>query len=122
MQETHDDVIKVKNLPRVGQLVRSRKYGTIWRVIEKREVYQNIADDIKTGRPRMVPAVHLTYRRCNVEKQPEMDKKMAYAYTLYDSTFKVNWEIVDEEKSLTELAGHEKLIFNKEVFETTSIR
>ena len=37
MHETHDDVIRAKHLPKVGQSVRSRKYGTSWRVIEKKE-------------------------------------------------------------------------------------
>jgi len=37
MEETHDTVIRQKKLPRVGQTVRSKKYGTLWRVIEKKE-------------------------------------------------------------------------------------
>lgn len=60
MQETHDDVIRVKKLPRVGDTVQSKKYGTLWRVIEKREVWQNTSDDPKIGEPRLVPAIHLT--------------------------------------------------------------
>jgi hypothetical protein len=36
MPETHDDVIREKNLPRVGQSVRSKKYRTLWRIIEKK--------------------------------------------------------------------------------------
>ena len=34
MEETHDDVIRQKHIPRVGQTVRSKKYSTLWRVIE----------------------------------------------------------------------------------------
>ena len=49
MEETHDDVIRQKHIPRVGQSVRSRKYGTLWRIIEKKEIYQNTSDDPKTG-------------------------------------------------------------------------
>jgi len=37
MNHSHDDIIREKKLPRVGQTVRSRKYGTLWRVMEKRE-------------------------------------------------------------------------------------
>jgi hypothetical protein len=36
--ETHDDVTREKYLPRVGETVRSKKYSTLWRVIEKKEV------------------------------------------------------------------------------------
>jgi len=45
----------------VGQTVRSKKFGTLWRVLEKREVWQNIEPDLKTGEPRMVPAIYLAY-------------------------------------------------------------
>lgn len=39
MLETHEQVMREKKLPRVGQMVRSKKYGTLWRVLEKREVW-----------------------------------------------------------------------------------
>ena len=122
MEETHDDVIREKGLPRVGQIIRNREYGTLWRVIEKKEVYQNTADDMKTGQPRMLPAINLVYRRFNAEKRQEMEDKLGYIYTLNDNTFKLNWEIVDERKSLIELAGSDNLSFNREVFDTNAIR
>jgi hypothetical protein len=36
MAETHNDVIRDKHLPRVGDTVHSTKYKTLWRVIEKK--------------------------------------------------------------------------------------
>jgi hypothetical protein len=93
MQEKHDDVIRQKKLPRVGQIVCSKKYGTLWRVIEKKEVWQNIADDPKTGAPRLLPAIHLTYGKIN-QGEPAIGRKLGYAYTLHDTTFESNWEIV----------------------------
>ena len=54
MEETHGDVIRQKHLPRVGDTVRSKKHGTLWRVMEKREVWQNAADDPETGESRTV--------------------------------------------------------------------
>ena len=41
MQATHDEVFKQKKLPNVGQTFRSKKYGTLWRVMEKREIWQS---------------------------------------------------------------------------------
>ena len=93
MEETHDDVIREKKLPRVGQMVKSKKYGTHWRIIEKKEVWQNTADDPETGAPRMLPAIHLTYRQA-AKGGMEIGKTMGFAYTLYDNTFEANWEIV----------------------------
>jgi len=40
MQQTHDEVFRQKSLPGVGQIVRSKKYGTLWRIMEKREIWQ----------------------------------------------------------------------------------
>ena len=58
MQVTHEKVFRQKKLPNVGQTVRSKKYGTLWRVMEKREIWQNIEGDPQT---RMLPAIYLAY-------------------------------------------------------------
>ena len=96
MQETHDDVIREKKLPRVGQTVRSKKYGTLWRVIEKKEVWQNTTDDPESGEPRLMPAIYLTYWQIRERAQQGIGKMLGYAYTLHDNTFETNWEIVKE--------------------------
>ena len=95
MKETHDDVIRGKKLPRVGQVVRSRKYGSLWRVIEKREVWQDTSDDPETGQPRLLPAISLTYTQVKNGQNP--GKKLDFAYTLNDNTFEANWEIAEEQ-------------------------
>jgi hypothetical protein len=82
-----------KKLPRVGQIVRSKKYGTLWRVMEKREVWQNIEDDPTTSEPRIVPAIYLAFWRVREGVQPGVGRMLGYLYTLYDNTFVVNWEI-----------------------------
>ncbi len=89
-----EELIQKKGLPRVGQTVRSKDYNTLWRVMAKREMWQNILDDPKTGAPRLVPAIHLTYWRIREGVQPGMGKTMGYTYTLYDNTFETHWEVV----------------------------
>jgi len=96
MQATHEEVLRQKKLPNVGQKVRSKKFGTLWRIIEKREIWQNIADDPESGEPRMVPAIYLAYWRVQKGVLPGIGKMFGYAYTLHDNTFQANWEIVDE--------------------------
>ena len=54
MQATHDEVFRQKNLPNVGQIVRSKKYGTLWRVMEKREVWQHTAHDPQSEKAGLV--------------------------------------------------------------------
>ncbi len=61
MKMTHDEVFRQKKLSNVGQIVRSNKYGTLWRILERREIWQNIEDDPQSGEPRMVPAIYLAY-------------------------------------------------------------
>ncbi len=94
MVETHEDVVVQKNLPRVGQIVRNKKYGTLWRVMEKREVWQHTSDDPETGKPRMLPGIYLSYWRVRENTLPGVGKMLGYVYTLHDTTFETNWEIV----------------------------
>ena len=89
-----DEIIRQKGLPRVGQTVRSKDFNTLWRVMEKRALWQNILDDPQTGEPRLLPAIHLTYWRIEEGKQPGVGKTMGYTYTLYDNTFETHWEVV----------------------------
>jgi hypothetical protein len=90
----YEEIIRQKGLPSVGHRVRSKKYGTIWRVMEKKEVWQDIEDDPTTKEPRMLPAIYICYWRIRGGMQPGVGKMMGYTYTLYDNTFEANWEIV----------------------------
>ncbi len=96
MIETHNDVIRDKRLPKVGDTVRSRKHGTLWRIIEKREIWINTSDDPPTGEYRAIPAIYLCYWRVKEgEGQPPgFGRMLGYAYSLHDNTFEANWEKV----------------------------
>jgi hypothetical protein len=90
----YEEIMRKKRLPSVGQTVRSKKYGTLWRIMEKREVWQTIDDDPQTQEPRLVPAIYLSFWRVKEGVPPGVGKMMGYLYTLYDNTFEVNWEII----------------------------
>jgi hypothetical protein len=90
----YEEIIKEKGLPSVGQIVRSKKYGTKWRVMEKREVWRNIDADPQSGEPRMVPAIYLAFWKLQEGERPGVGKMMGFEYTLYDNTFAANWEKV----------------------------
>ena len=89
-----EEVVREKGLPEVGQTVRSKRYGTLWRIMEKREVWQTIEDDPETQAPRLVPAIYLSFWRVKEGVVPGVGKMMGFLYTLYDTTFETNWEIV----------------------------
>ena len=90
----YEQIISEKGLPEVGQVVRNKKYGTQWRVMEKREVWKNIAPDPKTAEPRMTPAIYLAYWKITADAPPGVGKMLGYLYTLYDNTFALNWEVM----------------------------
>lgn len=58
---THEEIELRKHLPRVGDTVRSRKHGTLWRVMQKGERWAPMEDDPQTGNPRLVPAIYITF-------------------------------------------------------------
>ena len=93
--EDFEKIVKEKGLPRVGQTVRSKTHGTLWRVLEKKEIWHNIEPDPKTCESRMVPAVYLSYWKVEEGTRPGVGKMMGFEYTLYDNTFKLNWDIVN---------------------------
>jgi len=90
----YEEIIRKKGLPDVGQTVRSKKFGTEWRVMEKKEVWTHIDPDPKTGEPRMIPAIYLLYWRVKEGERPGVGRMMGFEYTLYDNTFGLNWDIV----------------------------
>ena len=92
MKKDYEEIIKKKGLPNVGETVRSKKYGTLWRVMEKKEVWQNIEPDPKTGENRMIPAIYLSYWRVKENVMPGVGRMMGFLYTLYDNTFDQNWK------------------------------
>ena len=90
----YEEIMRKKRLPSVGQTVRSKRYGILWRIMEKREVWQTIDDDPQTREPRLVPAIYLAFWRVREGVPPGVGNMMGYLYTLYDNTFEVNWEIL----------------------------
>ncbi len=59
----------------------ARTMAPLWRVMEKREVWQTIKDP-QTKEPRMVPAIYLSYWRSQEGEPPGVGKMMGYTYTL----------------------------------------
>jgi solute carrier family 9B (sodium/hydrogen exchanger), member 1/2 len=88
-----EEIIHRRGLPRVGQTVRSKDYGTMWRVMEEKEVWETIANDPRTGETRMVPAIYLSYWKIRDDAPPGVGKMMGFIYTLLDNTFALHWEI-----------------------------
>jgi NhaP-type Na+/H+ or K+/H+ antiporter len=83
------------SLPRVGQRVRHKFHGTIWKVIEEMEVWVEPQDRVE-GAPPLVPAIHLRYWQPRPDLFPGKGKTLTHRYTLDDQSFSRYWEILEE--------------------------
>ncbi len=94
--DEYEKIIKEKGLPRVGQTVRSKDYGTLWRVMEKKEIWHNVHPNPVTGAQPMIPAIYLLFWKVQEDAPPGVGRMMGYEYTLYDNTFELHWDIVKD--------------------------
>ncbi|NLI83762.1 MAG: sodium:proton antiporter [Deltaproteobacteria bacterium] len=81
-------------LPRVGERVRSKRFGTVWKVIEKKEVWLQKPSVQDPAQVEQVPAVYLRYWREDTSSGPGTGKTMAYRYSMEDPSFNDHWEIL----------------------------
>ena len=83
-------------LPHVGQRVRSRVFGTIWKIIEEKEVWlkSNPAIDSPGQDKALQPAIHLRYWKEDPGAAPGKGKVMVYRYSRQDPTFNNHWEVL----------------------------
>jgi hypothetical protein len=90
----YEKIMRRKGLPEVGQLVRSKKYNTIWRVMEKRETWTDRGEDPVSKEPRWDYAIYLSFWKVQQRVEPGLGKTMGFLYGLEDNTFQENWVIV----------------------------
>ena len=96
MWEDHDEVFWKKELPIVGQIVRSKMYNTYWRVMEKREIWQHTTNSPQSGKDDLLPTIYLAFWKVQKGVMPGVGKMLGYTYTLYDNTFELYWDIVED--------------------------
>jgi hypothetical protein len=91
-----EDLREIFGLPRVGERVRSKRYGTVWKVIEEKETWiKKPATAIETSQENnLVPAIHLRYWREDTSPGPGRGKTMSYRYSQEDRYFSEHWEIL----------------------------
>ena len=83
-------------LPHVGERVRSKVSGTVWKVIEQKEVWMD--DMAKSGRSKdalnLLPAIYLRYWKESETTGTGKGKTLSYQYTQKDPSFDDHWEIL----------------------------
>ncbi|MDI6853225.1 MAG: sodium:proton antiporter [Deltaproteobacteria bacterium] len=81
-------------LPRVGDRVRHKGTGTVWKVIEEKEVWVQLPPGDKGGGP--APALYLRYWKPRPDLPAGKGKTMSHCYTPEDYSFYHHWEILEE--------------------------
>lgn len=80
-------------LPRVGEKIRSKKHGTIWKIIEEKEVWIEVSEE-EGFEPGPMPAIYIRYWKPESSLVPGGGKTMEHRYSFIDSSFHANWEIL----------------------------
>jgi len=82
------DLREKHGLPRVGERVRSRQYGTVWKIIEEKEIWTEAPNK------QLIPEIFVNYWREDTSSQPGTGKTMSYRYSQNDPPFDNYWEIL----------------------------
>jgi Kef-type K+ transport system membrane component KefB len=75
-------------LPRVGERVRSKQFGTVWKIIEEKEVWMEGTNQ------HLIPGIFINYWREDTTHGPGTGKTMSYRYSQTDPPFDNFWEIL----------------------------
>ncbi|RLB09348.1 MAG: sodium:proton antiporter [Deltaproteobacteria bacterium] len=92
------DLREKLELPRVGERVRSKKYNTVWKIIEEKEVWlpKSEIPGAETYEGDLVPAIHIRYWKENSSNAPGKGKTMVFRYSQFDPSFHNHWEVLYE--------------------------
>ena len=84
------------SLPRVGERVRNKQSGTVWKIIEEKEVWMNNPDaqESRAHEATQMPAVSLRFWRDEPNLDPGTGKTMSHRYSPIDPSFQDHWEIL----------------------------
>jgi NhaP-type Na+/H+ or K+/H+ antiporter len=80
-------------LPRVGERVRHKRHGTVWKVIEEKELWVRPPGEASAA-VELVPALALRFWKVN-DGQPGKGKTYRHPYTPGDHSFELYWEILE---------------------------
>jgi NhaP-type Na+/H+ or K+/H+ antiporter len=91
-KELRDDL----GLPRVGERVRSKRYGVVWKVIEEKELWldEPRAKKANDGKESKFPAIKIRYWRQDTAEGPGTGRTLTFYYSKNDPSFNDDWEIL----------------------------
>ena len=80
----------------MGERVRSKVSGTIWKVIEQKEVWLEDRATSESARDalKLLPAIYLRYWKESENTGVGRGKTLSYSYTQKDQSFDDHWEVL----------------------------
>ena len=82
------DLREKHGLPRVGERVRSKQYGTVWKIIEEKEIW------MEGPNKHIIPGIFVKYWREDTASGPGTGRTISYRYSQNDPPFDNYWEIL----------------------------
>ncbi|MBW1743183.1 MAG: cation:proton antiporter [Deltaproteobacteria bacterium] len=95
---TFKELRRKLGVPHVGEMVRSKQFGTVWKVIEQKEMW--IPNEANPGRARkpepsqLTPAIYVRYWREDTSPGPGRGRTLSCRYTQDDPSFPEHWEVL----------------------------
>ena len=82
------DLREKLGLPRVGERIRSKQFNTVWKIIEKKEMW------IEKPNNSVIPGIYLRFWREDTSNGPGTGRTMFFRYSQEDPPFENYWEIL----------------------------
>ncbi len=95
----YEEIFRQNRYPKTGEIVRCRKTGALWRVME-REVWQRIEVDPLTGEDLLVPCCYFSFWRLQEGVPPRVGEMLGYLCHGRDD-FAADWEVVNAASALS---------------------
>ena len=91
----YEEIFSQNSFPKTGEVVRCRKSGTLWRIME-REVWQKVEEDPLTGQSRIVPFFYFSFWLIQDGVLPRVGEMLGYLCHPEDDNFADNWEVLSD--------------------------
>jgi Kef-type K+ transport system membrane component KefB len=93
------DLREKQGLPQVGERIRNKESGAVWKVIEEKEIWLPIreSDEGKSqppNEPRLIPAISQRYWKEEPKRGTDKSKTTIFRYSIKDPLFQKQWEIL----------------------------
>ncbi len=90
------DLREKLDLPRVGERVRNKRHGTVWKIIEEREVWiaPTQAGAPGTSGDGLIPAISIRYWKDDPNTARGTGATRFYRYSAVDPSFHDHWEVL----------------------------